>query len=90
MTHAQVAQSLASAVNPNNATRATVSSTQAYNTASTFTAAAAKANRVQPSLSAGVSCYIRGSSAHLCHLNISGYGPDGPCFMSHEYCDCLC
>ena len=47
----QVAQSLAKAINPNNATSATVSSTQAYNTASTFTAAAAKANRVQSSLS---------------------------------------
>ena len=47
----QVAQSLAKAINPNNATSVTVSSTQAYNTASTFTAAAAKANRVQSSLS---------------------------------------
>ncbi len=56
MTYLQVAQSLASAVNPNNATSATVSSTQAYNTASTFTAAAAKANSVQPSLSPQVSC----------------------------------
>lgn len=47
----QVASSLAQAVNPNNTTTASLSSTQAYNTASSFTAAAAKANRVQPSLS---------------------------------------
>lgn len=47
----QVATSLAQAVNPNNSSTASLSSTQAYNTASSFTAAAAKANRVQPSLS---------------------------------------
>ena len=47
----QVASSLAKAVNPDNGTTASLSSTQAYNTASSFTAAAAKANRLQPSLS---------------------------------------
>ena len=57
---AQVAQSLAKAVNPNNSTSASVSSTQAYNTASTFTAAAAKANQVQPSLSPQV-CTLHGA-----------------------------
>ncbi len=49
--HAQVASSLASAMQPSSGS---VSSTQAYNTAYTFTAAAAKAQRVQPSLSAQV------------------------------------
>ncbi len=37
-------------------------STQAYNTAATFTAAAAKANRVQPDLSSQVTC-----SPFICH-----------------------
>jgi hypothetical protein len=66
----QVAQSLAKAINPNNATSATVSSTQAYNTASTFTAAAAKANRVQSSLSPQVCAWPPKS---LCPTSVASH-----------------
>ena len=49
----QVASSLAAAIQPSSGA-SNVSSTQSYNTAYAFTAAAAKAQRVQPSLSAQV------------------------------------
>lgn len=49
----KVSTSLANAITPGSGATA-ISSTQAYNTAATFTAAAAKANRVQPDLSSQV------------------------------------
>ena len=48
----KVASSLTNTISSSGTTA--ISSTQAYNTAATFTAAAAKANRVQPELSSQV------------------------------------
>lgn len=48
----KVASSLTNTISTSGTTA--ISSTQAYNTAATFTAAAAKANRVQPELSSQV------------------------------------